>query len=113
MAHLRPGVSVDRFREEVDGLLRGLAETGPGAEELARAHVQTERDWLLEMATVDSRADMINLYESVLGGAGKVNDYLDRVRAVTAEQVQAAAASWLDPGRASVIVHHRAQEESE
>lgn len=113
MAHLRPGVSVERLREVIDSGLVALATSGPTSEELARAHVQTERDWLLEMATVDSRADMINLHESVLGGAGKINDYLDRVRAVTTEQVRAAAATWLDPGNASVIVHHRAEQESE
>lgn len=107
VAHLRPGVSEQRFLEEVDAQLRRLAEEGPAPQELARAHAQTERDWLMELATVDSRADSINFHESIIGGAEQVNEYLGRLRAVTAEQVRRAAQSWLDPQNASVVVHHR------
>lgn len=46
----------DALREE----LHRFAEDGPTGEELARAVAQYERDWLLQLATVEGRADLIN-----------------------------------------------------
>lgn len=57
------------------------------------------------MAVVDERADLLNMHETLLGDANVVNTHLDRVRAITADQVAEAANRWLSPEQASTVVH--------
>ncbi|WP_071161751.1 M16 family metallopeptidase [Acidipropionibacterium jensenii] len=107
VASLRPGVEESRYIDEVSAALRRLAAEGPTAAEMARVHAQVERDWLLELATADDRADAINFYETIMGSGHRVNDYLDRMGRVGADDVARAAARWLDPDKASVLVYRR------
>lgn len=110
VAQLKPGVSENRVIEEISDALRTLAAEGPTATEMARIHAQAERDWLLELATADDRADAINYYETIMGSADQVNSYLDRIARVGADEVARATARWLDPDSASVLVYRRLED---
>lgn len=107
VAHLRPGVTESQFTDEVSAALNGLAADGPTDQELARAHAQLEREWLMELATADDRADALNFNETIMGSAELANSYLQRVAQVGDADVATASARWLDPDRASVLVHRR------
>ncbi|HSP61158.1 MAG TPA: insulinase family protein, partial [Ornithinimicrobium sp.] len=80
-------------REELDSLARG----GPGEAELEASRSDTERSWLEALSAHDERAELLSRAAVSLGDAHQVNTYLDEVMAVTPEQVQEAAASWLSP----------------
>ena len=104
-AHLKPGVSEEELTGAVDEIIAEFAASGPREAELERARAQVERDWLESLAVVDERADLLNMHETLLGDANLVNTHLDRVRAITADQVTEAANRWLSPEQASTVVH--------
>ncbi|MSS44774.1 insulinase family protein [Cutibacterium sp. WCA-380-WT-3A] len=107
-AHLKPGVSEEELTGAVDEIITELAAHGPSRAELERARAQVERGWLESFAIVDERADVLNMYESLLGDANLVNTYLSRVQAVTADDIAEAAKRWLSPNQASTVVHKEA-----
>ena len=104
-AHLKPGVPEEELTGAVDEIIAEFAASGPREAELERARAQVERDWLESLAVVDERADLLNMHETLLGDANLVNTHLDRVRAITADQVTEAANRWLSPEQASTVVH--------
>ena len=107
-AHLKPGVCEEELTGAVDEIITELATNGPSQAELERARAQVERGWLESLAVVDERADLLNMHETLLGDATLVNTYLDRIRAVTGDQVAGAAQRWLAPAQASTVVHQEA-----
>ena len=60
MARPTDGVSTQSTAAALLEELACFGDEGPTAEELARAVAQYERDWLLGLATVEGRADLIN-----------------------------------------------------
>ncbi|WP_203567008.1 M16 family metallopeptidase [Aestuariimicrobium ganziense] len=97
--------------DELERVLReALAEfaaTGPTEAELDRAHAQLEREWLSELATVDSRADAINHFSVALGDPQRLNTHLDELLAITPERIAQALSQWLDPEHCSVLRYRR------
>lgn len=63
----------------------------------------TERSWLSALASIEERADHISHHALLTGDPAYVNTFVDRIRAVTAEQARAAAATWLDPESRAVV----------
>ena len=110
-AHLKPGVSVERFRRELDPLLTELATQPPTPQEMARCRAQAQRDWLESWATADTRADVLNAAHQILGDARQCHDGFDLMAAMTCEQV-GEAAELLDPSQASMVVHTTGQTDS-
>ncbi|MDO5737229.1 MAG: pitrilysin family protein [Propionibacteriaceae bacterium] len=60
MARPSEGVSTHITADALVEELARFADDGPTPEELARAVAQYERDWLLQLSTVEGRADLIN-----------------------------------------------------
>jgi zinc protease len=77
-----------------------LADDGPTEVELETSLAQAERGWLSALASQEDRADLVSRYTLLHDDPQRVNTYLDRLRAVTSEEVTAAADRWLRP-------HHR------
>lgn len=65
------------------------------------------------LASQEERADALSHYASLHGDPNLVNTHLDRLRAVTPEQVRSAAATWLRPESRAVVAYraHVASEE--
>ena len=76
-----------------------LVAEGPTTAELARAKAQYAREWLSELASLDSRADMISAYTTLHSDPERINRRLAEVEAVTLDQVAAACATYLQPGQ--------------
>ena len=73
---------------------KALRETPPLARELDRAKSQIEAAYVFSQDSMFYRALILGTYE-LAGGWQKADDYLPSIRAVTAEDVQRAAATWL------------------
>jgi zinc protease len=93
--------------EELDRFIR----QGPTEVEMESALAQSERSWLSALASQEERADLISQHALLHGDAQFVNTFLDRLGAVTAEQVRAAAARWLRPESRAVVAHLAEAEE--
>ncbi len=89
------------FAEELDGFLAG----GPTEVELEASLAQSERSWLSALASQEERADLISHHLLLHDDPEVVNTHLDRLRAVTAEQVVAAAHRWLRPQSRAVVAY--------
>ena len=91
--------------------LERFADDGPTAVEMESALAQAERSWLHALASQEERADVISQHALLHDDPQFVNTYLDRLMAITPEQVQAAADQWLRPHSRAVVAHLVATEE--
>jgi predicted Zn-dependent peptidase len=94
--------------EEVE---RFLAE-GPDEGELESVIADTERSWLSALASIEERADHISHHALLTDDPAYINTFVDRVKAITADQVRQAASDWLKPG-ARAVVRYLAVDEAE
>ncbi|MDV3220008.1 pitrilysin family protein [Intrasporangium sp.] len=92
-------------------LARFISE-GPDEGELESVIADTERSWLSALASIEERADHISHHAMLSGDPAYVNTFVEQVRAVTAGQVRAEAARWLDPG-SRAVVRYLAEDEAE
>jgi zinc protease len=93
----------------VEELVR-LAAEGPTEAELEASLAQAERGWLSALASQEDRADLISRYTLLHDDPEGVNTHLDRLRAVTAEQVRAATARWLQPENRATVAYRVASD---
>ena len=82
-----------------------LAAAGPTPTELRRAKAQYERQWLHELARIDSRADAFSEFATLEGDPERVNARIDDVARLTADDVAAAVADWFDGERRSTLTY--------
>lgn len=81
------------FDAEIDRVMRdGLNEI-----EITRVRNQTETDFAHQVEDFDSRADLISRMYTFFGDPRVVDDWFDRYRAVTLDDVNAAARRYLVP----------------
>jgi zinc protease len=95
----RPGVTLPQFEAAADAVIAEIIEKGVTPEELARSKTKLIADAVYAQ---DSQASMARWYGNSLTTGATVDDvqrWPDRIRAVSAEQVQQAARQWLDKRR--------------
>jgi zinc protease len=95
----KPGTSLAQLEDAMDGVLAELVDKGITAAELERAKSRMLADAIYAQ---DSQATLARWYGASLTTGGTVEQvqaWPDRVRAVTAEQVQDAARRWFDKRR--------------
>ncbi|MFI4961344.1 MAG: M16 family metallopeptidase [Hyphomicrobiales bacterium] len=95
----RPGVTLPQLETEADAVLAEVIGKGVSAEELERAKFRMIADAVYAQ---DNQVSMARWYGSAIMTGLTVNDvrhWPDRIREVTAEQVQDAARHWLDKQR--------------
>ncbi|WP_377641083.1 M16 family metallopeptidase [Oryzobacter terrae] len=100
-----PGVDAgaveDAFLEELAGFL----EHGPTDAELEASLAQSERSWLSALASQEERADVISHHHLLHDDPEVVNTHLDRLTALTRDDVVAAARRWLRPESRAVVAY--------
>ena len=106
-ARALPGVAGAQLEDAiVDEFERFIAD-GPTTAEVDRVKAQYEREWLGELARFDNRADLFSSYATLQGDPEAVNRRLDEIRAVTIDDVAAAASDWLAADQRAVVTYHR------
>jgi zinc protease len=94
----KPGVDPERLRVAIDEEIRRIAREGPTTEELQRARNRVESQVIFGLEPVGGfggRASHLNEYYWETGDPGYLPRDLARFRAVTAEDVRAAAEKYL------------------
>jgi zinc protease len=95
----RPGVTLQQFETEADAVIAEVIAKGVSADELERAKSRLVADAAYAQ---DNQATMARWYGAALMTGARVQDvqrWPDRIRAVTAAEVQDAARKWLDKRR--------------
>jgi zinc protease len=109
----RPGVSLAQLEEAVDAVLAKVVENGVTPEELTRAKTRMVADFVYAQ---DNQITMARLYGAALTTGSTVEEVrtrAERLRAVTADAVLAAARKWLEKQRSvtGYLVKDAAQRE--
>jgi zinc protease len=86
-----------RIQPAVDAVIRKLAEEGPDAAEVERARTRLIANTVFGQENASSIAYQLGFNEVVAGDWRHFSGFVDRVRAVTVEDVQRVAANWLLP----------------
>jgi len=105
------GQDPDAVEAAVVEELERFGQEGPTAVESESSMAQSERSWLHALASQEERADLISQHVLLHDDPQFVNTFLDRLRAVSPEQVRAAAARWLRPESRAVVAHLAEREE--
>jgi zinc protease len=98
---------VDRIRGIVDEEIARLQKEAPAQREFERAVNQIEASFLNRMESVggfNGKGNQLNAYYTATGNPDYFNEDLSRYRALSAGDVQAAAAFWLPAGRRVELV---------
>ncbi|GAB48431.1 M16 family metallopeptidase [Mobilicoccus pelagius] len=99
------GITLTELEEAIVVELTRLAEEGPSPVEMEAASAQNEREWLSTLASVEERADQLGRLTTLYDDPEGINTYLDRLDAVTAEDVRRAVATWLAPKHRVVVAY--------
>ncbi len=92
------GVSLGVLEQAVTEAIAQLGSTGPTRDELERAEVQTEAQFVYRLQTVGGfggKSDQLNAYNVFRRDPGYFGADLERYRAVSPESVVAAVRQWL------------------
>lgn len=101
----RKGAALADIERVIDEELALFAADGPDAEEVDRARAQAERAWLEDIETFEDRADGFARFATLFGDPRLALTAIDRVNAVTAEQVHAAAVERLTRSNRAVLAY--------
>ena len=99
--------SVDRLQPalaEAVQVMKRLAEEGPTAEELARVMVNSESERLYATQTVDGMAGRLGFLKFVMGDLNFDQEYLEQLRAITADKIKEVAKKYLDFRRMNGVI---------
>ena len=104
-ATVRPGVDTDVVERAFEEELERLGREPVTDDELARARALIETFELEALQRVDERADRLSMFATLLDDPDMINRQLGRYLAVTAADIQAAAAEFLRPDNRAVITY--------
>jgi len=102
-ATARPGVDIGTLDDAVSAQVAALSEASD--EDVQRALALLEVKQLEDLQTVDERADRLSMHATLFNNPGMINTELDRIRSVTADEVRAFAAKYLQPENRAVLTY--------
>jgi zinc protease len=95
----KPGVDFSQIEQVIDGVMADIGQNPVRAEDLERVKTQLIAEAIYAQ---DNQATLARWYGAALSSGLSIEDirtWPERIRAVTAEQVRAAAQKWLDKKR--------------
>jgi zinc protease len=95
----KPGVDFSQIEQVIDGVIADIGQNPVRAEDLERVKTQLITEAIYAQ---DNQATLARWYGAALTSGLSIEDirtWPERIRAVTAEQVRAAAQKWLDKKR--------------
>ncbi len=97
------GVEVEELEARFWECLKELREQGVSEEEMRKAHNRQTASFAMALASLDSRADMLNFFHVMHGRTARMNEETALIRSVTAADLTEAARTWLQPSNATVL----------
>ncbi|MGL5867229.1 MAG: M16 family metallopeptidase [Dermatophilaceae bacterium] len=110
VADVAPGADPSAVEAAVLEELEAFVDRGPDEGELEASLAQAERAWLTALSGQEERADLISHHLLLHDDPQVINTRLDRLTAVRAEQVLAAARAWLRPEHRAVVAYLAAED---
>ena len=104
VSQARPGHTLPELQRAIDGELQRLAKDGPTEREMEQAKNSMESRILSGMETVQGKANLLNRYYIEIGTPDGFQKDIDRLRAVTAADVQRVVGQYLVGPRAIISV---------
>jgi zinc protease len=104
----RPGQNLEQVEKETDEELARFLKDGPTQEELRRAKVQYEANFIRGIERIGGfggKSDRLAINQVFLGQPDAYKETLKRVREATPEDLKAAANRWLSDGVYILEVH--------
>jgi predicted Zn-dependent peptidase len=98
-----PETDLEALEKAMSEELEGLA--GADQAEVDRAIALAETDLVHTLERVSSRADLLSMFDLYFDDPGRLNLELDRLRAVTVDQIRAFAATRLGPDNRAVLTY--------
>jgi zinc protease len=95
----KPGIDFSQIEQVIDGVMADIGQNPVRAEDLERVKTQLIAEAIYAQ---DNQATLARWYGAALSSGLSIEDirtWPERIRAVTAEQVRAAAQKWLDKKR--------------
>ncbi len=111
-AVVSPGRKPEEVESEIRKEIRRLAANPPEKEELQKVKNQASSEWVKHLSRAMGRADNLAHFHTFFGDAGMMNRYLDKILAVTDEEVREAAYKYLDT-EDSVVVYYLPKQSKE
>ena len=96
-----PGQTPETLEKELLGEMERLKKDPVGADELKRAKNQIEAGFVFQDDSVHKRASLLARFE-LIGGFAHKDQYLDKVRAVSAADLQRVAQRYFTPDKKNV-----------
>ncbi len=84
--------------------VEGLADVTEAEVERARAPAETR--FLAQVSRLATRADLLSMHQLLFGDAERLNGEVERMRAVTADDVRRVAAAFCRPDNRAVLTYH-------
>ena len=94
----KPGVSLQDLYDAIMGVVEELGTGGPRAEELERAHAQTDAQFVYRIQTIGGfggKSDQLNAYNVFRGNPGFFDEDRTRYDSVTSAGIVGAVRDWL------------------
>jgi predicted Zn-dependent peptidase len=102
------GVSPEHLEEELIKQVEDLCNQGPTPQEVTRAMRLEDREYLSDLASIETRADLISGAWSYFNDVEEINHHLDRVHQLTATDVHQAISTCLKTDNRGIITYRRA-----
>ena len=99
------GVPPEKVEETMMASWEQFCDEGPTPEEMHRAAKAEDREFLADLAGIDSRADHISASWSYFGDPDEVNRHLDTIHSLTPEDVATEFSLWMRPENRAVLTY--------
>jgi zinc protease len=99
----KPGFTGEQIVDQVQAEIASIIENGVDAAELERARTFLRSSRIRQLESSRARASLLGRYELLDGKPEYINTELNDFLSVTAAQIQAAAAKYLDPGKRIIL----------
>src|SRR5881398_2215406 len=103
-AQARPKRTAAALQERIDAVVEGLQAKRVPDDELAKAKTQLRAEYVEGLKTVSGKANKLGFFETVFGDYRALFGLEDAWRAVTADDVQRVARTYLVPTHRTVVV---------
>ncbi|MCL2735467.1 MAG: insulinase family protein [Propionibacteriaceae bacterium] len=101
------GVTPEQVEETLMRSWDRFLQEGPTDDEVSRAIRSEERDFLADLSSIEHRSDHISASWSYFGDANEINKHMDTIKALSADDIRAACATWLRPDNAAIMTYRR------